>query len=395
MKVASIIAEFNPFHNGHKVPIDAARALVGEHGAVLCVMSGNAVQRGDLAVVSKFCRAEMALRAGADLVIELPAVYALGSAEHFALGAVSLIESLGVEDNTLVFGSETAETVALEEVARALDQPQTQSAIADAMAAGVSYPVACQMVLDHSCTHAEVLRQPNNLLGIAYLRAIAQSGAGLRVHSVLRHGVAHDAAQAVGQYAAASYLRGAIYKEALEADYIPVEARGLLKEELKLGWASLEKIEAVVLTLLRHAKEPMGGYLGDSEGLSQRIMVAAKEVASLQALYERVKTKRYPMARIRRLVFAMCLGLCAADRVGAPPYIRVLAANERGRSLLRATRKTRRAEVISRAAAVWKLDARAIRMFEIECMVTDLQKLCLDAPAHRCGGSEWRKNPKI
>jgi len=399
MKVAGIIAEFNPFHKGHTLPIIEARRVVGADGSLVCIMSGNCVQRGDLAVFHKKARAEAAICCGADLVIELPASYVLGSAEKFARGGIALLASLGTSDLYLAFGSETADGLALMEATRALDLPETQAKIASGMREGLSYGTACQKALGEAGAHASLLQTPNNLLAIEYLRAIHRLGADIKPLPVQRQGVAHDSETPHGEYASASHLRTLFHEgKAEEAwGYMPEEAADIFRRELAQGRGPVEigQLEQTILTLLRLQREPVGGYLDDSEGLSRRIRNIVAEAATLGELLEKVKTKRYHLSRIRRLILGMCLGLTSADRPETPPYIRPIAANQKGQALLRQLTKTATLPILSRGGEVKKLDQEVRRVFEVESMVTDLQALCFCNDIHRCGGSEWRTNHRL
>ncbi|MCL2842989.1 MAG: nucleotidyltransferase family protein [Oscillospiraceae bacterium] len=395
MKIAGIIAEFNPFHNGHVVPIEAARATVGTEGAVVCVMSGNCVQRGDLAVFHKSARAHAAVAAGADLVVELPAPYVLGSAEPFARGGVALLSAIGASE--LVFGCETASRDALAYVAEALDTPEVQNTIRAKMTEGLPYGAACQSALNECEVVGNVLRSPNNLLGIEYIRAIRYSGVDMRPLPVHRQGVGHHSSTPAEGYASATYLRNLLFDGTEPWDYMPDAAAGIFRREQQMGRgpAGAARIEAVMLALLRLQAPPATGYLDDSEGLSTRIRNAASRAGSLAELWEGAKTKRYHLSRIRRLTLSMCLGLTPSDRPAMPPYIRPLATNETGRGLLRRLTKVTTTPIISRAGDAKTLGTAAARMIEIEAAVTDLQALCFQETALRRGGSEWKIVPNL
>jgi len=399
MKIAGIIAEFNPFHKGHTLPIIEARRAIDEDGYVVSIMSGNCVQRGDIAVFRKKARAEAAILCGADLVIELPAPYVLGSAEKFARGGIALLASLGASDLYLAFGSETADGTALTEIAKGLDMPETQEKISAGMTEGLSYGIACQRALEEADAQAALLQTPNNLLAIEYLRAIHRLGADIKPLPVKRQGVDHDSETPHEGYASASHLRTLLQEDKAEQvwDYMPEEAANIFCQELTqgCGLAGIGQLEQTILTLLRLGQEPTEGYLNDSEGLSRRIINNAREVATLEELLKETKTKRYHLSRIRRLILSMCLGLTPADRPETPPYIRPIAVNQKGQTLLRQIRTTAALPILSRGGEVKKLGREAQRVFEIESAVTDLQALCFREPIDRRGGSEWRTNHRF
>jgi len=405
MPLTGIIAEFNPFHLGHAVPIAAAREAMEGAGTVVCVMSGNCVQRGDLAIFSKVARAEAAVRCGADLVVELPLSYVLGSAERFAEGAVALLASMGEPETYLAFGCEKADGAGLAAAASALDTREVQERIRAGMRTGLSYGSACQAALNIEGEVAALLKTPNNLLGIEYLRAIHRLGANITPLPVAREGVAHDSGIPAGGYASASHLRSLLHSAGANiarplsevADpwtYMPAVAAEVFRRELTSGRgpASLEQIEAAVLSLLRLQEPPEGGYLDDSEGLSLRLAAIARKVGSFRELLEASKTKRYHLSRIRRLILVMCLGLTSAHRPKLPPYIRVLAAGERGRVLLRRLAKGASLPVLSRPGEGRRLGLVASELLAKESAATDLMALCFTGPARR-GGGEWRTVP--
>ena len=397
MKTAAIIAEFNPFHYGHMVPIQAARKQVGEDGLVLCIMSGNAVQRGSLAIASKFARGRMALSAGADLVVELPAVYVLGSAQVFARGAVGLYHAMGFLENNLIFASEAGQIELLKTAAMLLEQESTQEKIKEEMQKGQSYAAACQNALGRVGAGA-VLQAPNNLLGIEYIRAIHHwQATNIAAHTVLRQGPDHDGTSPCGQFASASYLREKIAQGEAAWDYMPQRAADILQGEMRQGHAPIymEGVEQAILALVRQGAVHPGGHLDDSEGLSGRIRQSARQAGSLEELYQLAKTKRYPMSRIRRMVLTMALGVGAEDRPVAPPYIRVLAAGANGQAALRQMEKTAKIPIISRPGQIKRLDMKAQKVFSVEERVTDLFALGKKEVELRRAGGEWREKPAL
>ncbi|MCL2587968.1 MAG: nucleotidyltransferase family protein, partial [Oscillospiraceae bacterium] len=336
--------------------------------------------------------------AGADLVVELPLPYVLGSAERFAMGGIAILAAVGAERTYLAFGCETPDTEALIATARTLDSPEVQAKIKAGMGAGLSYGAACQAACD-----TPLLQTPNDLLGIAYIRAIHRLGVDIKPLPVKRLGVAHDSDVPADGYASATYIRkllqgGGDFATSRSSPwpFLPATAADIFARELAEGRgpASLERLEDTVLALLRLRETPVTGYLDDSEGLSNRIIGAAAGVGSFAELLEEVKTKRYHLSRIRRLILGMCLGLTPSHRPEVPPYIRVLAANQVGQSLLRQMSKTGGLPVITRAAEANKLGAVAAEIMQKEAAVTDLQALCFSGEARK-GGSEWRTTPHI
>lgn len=383
METAGIVAEYNPFHRGHAWHIAETRRRLGGDAPVVCVMSGHWVQRGECALADKWLRAALALDRGADLVVELPTPWAMASAESFARGAVSLLAATGVVD-VLSFGSETGELAPLEEAAAALDAPDYPERLRAALGRGLSFPAARQEAAGAACLSA-----PNNNLGVEYLRSLRALGSTIRPLTVPRQGAGHDG-PAAGGYASASELRRLLRagRGAEAAPYLTAPWSGEL--------ADMQHIERAVLARLRTMGEGDWAALpdgGGAEGLPSRLAKAAREAVSLEDFYARAKTRRYPHARLRRLALAAFLGLTAAERPAAPPYVRVLGLGGRGRALLRRMKDTCPLPVIVKPAQARELDGPARTLFESEARYTDLYGLCFPAP--RPCGAEWIHSPVV
>lgn len=378
MKAVGIIAEYNPFHRGHGWHIAETRRLLGDNKPVICVMSGNWVQRGECALVDKWERAEMALRGGADLVLELPLPWAISSAEQFAKGGVEILRATGVVD-TLSFGSESGEIGKLQRIAEGLESKDYQSSLRTITDKGISFAEARQRAVI-SCLgkDGELLKNPNDNLGVEYLRA---AGRSMEAIAVRRMGAAHDGAESLDGYASATLLRQMARRGAWE------EMKGFLaREDLELikagGTADMERMERALLTRLRTMKEEEFSSLPDcgaAEGLPSRMKKAAKKAESLEAFYSLVKTRRYTHARIRRLALWAFLGLEEKDRPAAgPSYLRVLGMNEQGKGLLREMKKTATLPIITKPSHIRGLGGEAQHLFALECRGTDLYGLCFD-----------------
>ena len=383
METAGIVAEYNPFHRGHAWHIAETRRRLGGDAPVVCVMSGHWVQRGECALADKWLRAALALDRGADLVVELPTPWAMASAESFARGAVSLLAATGVVD-VLSFGSETGELAPLEAAAAALDAPDYPERLRAALGRGLSFPAARQEAAGAACLSA-----PNNNLGVEYLRSLRALGSTIRPLTVPRQGAGHDG-PAAGGFASASELRRLLRAGRGEeaAPYLTAPWSGEL--------ADMQHIERAVLARLRTMGEGDWAALpdgGGAEGLPSRLAKAAREAVSLEDFYTRAKTRRYTHARLRRLALAAFLGLRAAERPAAPPYVRVLGLGGRGRALLRRMKDTCPLPVIVKPAQARELDGPARALFEAEARYTDLYGLCFPTP-RPCGG-EWTHSPVV
>ena len=383
METAGIVAEYNPFHRGHAWHIAETRRRLGGDAPVVCVMSGHWVQRGECALADKWLRAALALDRGADLVVELPTPWAMASAESFARGAVSLLAATGVVD-VLSFGSETGELAPLEDAAAALDGPGYPERLRAALGRGLSFPAARQEAAGAACLSA-----PNNNLGVEYLRSLRALGSTIRPLTVPRQGAGHDG-PAAGGFASASELRRLLRAGRGE------EAAPYLTAPWSGEFADMQHIERAVLARLRTMGEGDWAALpdgGGAEGLPSRLAKAAREAVSLEDFYTRAKTRRYPHARLRRLALAAFLGLRAAERPAAPPYVRVLGLGGRGRALLRKMKDTCPLPVIVKPAQARELDGPARTLFESEARYTDLYGLCFPAP--RPCGAEWIHSPVV
>lgn len=336
--VTGIICEFNPFHGGHKYLIDKIKK---EGNSVICCMSGNFVQRGEFAVYDKFKRTKAALTGGADLVIELPSACATLSAEGFASSAVKLLEATGIIDE-IAFGAETKDIEALKSAAQMLNKNDIKQNITREMKKGLSYPIARKNILN-----TDLLDFPNNILACEYLRF-----ASVPCRAIKRIGKGHDTDDML-------YSASAI-RATLKNDEI----------------SSMLNCEAAVLSALRKMNKADFLNIADvSEGLENRIFDAVRNASSLNELYSLIKTKRYTMARIRRIILRSYLGIY--DNTAHAPYIRILGFNSAGRYLLSAMKKKANLPIITKYS---ECSGSIKDYFEQECKYTDLYNLGYKKP---------------
>lgn len=393
MKIAGIVAEYNPFHNGHADHILRTRDLRGDAGAthVVAVMSGNFVQRGEPAMFPKPERVRAALLGGGDLVLELPAPWALSSAERFALGGVSLLNALGCVD-VLSFGSECGDLDALREAAETMSAPSYIQQVKYRMEMGGSAAEAQQQVLAElgGSRAARLLDTPNNVLGVEYLKALRRLGSPITPFTVPRTGAAHDADIPVGGTASASFLRRLARENRWNnaAPYLPPEEFEYLTAALAAGRAPADpaRMERALLLRLRAASAAqIAGIAGASEGLENRLLTAAASAESLQTLLTAVKTKRYPLTRLQRLVWSAAIGISADMAAEEPPYLRVLGLNERGAEILAAARHSATRPLLSRATQADALDGFARKVWQVECRAGEWFALMTPTPLPRGG----------
>ena len=379
MKVSGIICEYNPFHNGHLYHIRKTRENGATH--IAAVMSGNFVQRGDTAVMDKLERARLAVRSGADLVIELPVQYSLASAENFASGAVHLLDSLGAVDE-LSFGSECGDTQKLLKAMETVDLAALTHAdeIKSIMEKGYTYPRALNSVVNgYDPEAAAVIAEPNNTLAVEYLRALKRSGSAMEPFTVMREKAAHDGTEASDGFASASMLREMIENGESIDSFTTDEWAAAVRNAIKNGeTASLSRLERVILYKLRTCSvEEIAQICDVGQGLEHRIY-GARMAGSLDELLFTVKTKRYTMARIRRIMLALLIGITKTDMEQLPPYGRILAFNERGREILARAKGSAVIPFGSSIAKLSQLGDTAERFAELEIRASDIYGLALD-----------------
>ena len=391
MKTAGIIAEYNPFHNGHAWQIGRLREQGFTHIAV--AMGGNFLQRGSAALCEKHLRARMALRGGADLVVELPLTWACAPAQRFAAGGVALLDALGCVDS-LAFGSECGDLSLLRRAARAAADPEVCRGTAGLLQSGITYAAARQQAVAglYPREVAAVFAQPNNNLCVEYLRALEARHSPLEPLALPRMGAAHDSAGTCGGYASASRLRELLREGGLRqaAPFVPPAALSLLEQAAADGQlpAALSRGEAALLAQLRRMTPQDFSALPDlSEGLEHRLYDAARGACSLSEFLLAAKTKRYPLARLRRLTLAAFLGI-RQPLAPLPPYLRVLGFNRRGRELLALAGQNARLPLSHSLARLEQLGGECAATAALEARSTDLYALLL--PRVQPCGQDYR-----
>ncbi len=378
MKVTGIVAEYNPFHNGHKYMIEKCREGGATH--IVAVMSGNFVQRGSVAIMDKRARAAAALGSGADLVLELPVCLAVSTAELFARGGVSLLHALGCVD-ALGFGAECDNVELLLKAADAVCDIRVHEIIKRELEGGISYPKAREnAVLEvFGDEVASVLSQPNNILGVEYIKALKSLDSEITPEPVLRQGAAHDSLKENGEFASASALRILLERgDEAAYEYMPESSVREFERLKAVGRAPacFDESERAILSRLRMLSVSDIRNAPDvSEGLENRIYNAIQTATSLEELYDIIKTKRYTHSRIRRIITALYLGIKPEDAKLQVPYIRVLGFNERGREILKLAKETAKLPVVMKSSQIDTLSDYAKHVFELECKATNLYNL--------------------
>ena len=328
MKITGIICEYNPLHLGHKKQIDYLRRTIGEDCGIVCLMSGNFVQRGSPAIVDKMRRAEAAIRSGADLVLELPVTYALSSAEGFAAGGVRILS--GFCDH-LCFGAETADADALRSLASALLREAFSRVLKEKLADGVSFPVAREAALTAMGHDAALLKTPNNILAVEYCKAILAQGSSMKPMPILRQGSYHDQlpdTENPSATAVRTLMSSTNWKR-----FVPPEAVNCFDGAPLHTLAAGERAILARLRTMTDAEFEALPY--GSEGLWRKFMHASRQMATVEDILSATKSKRYTRTRLDRMLLCAFLGITEADLSREAPYVRALAFNDRGREILK------------------------------------------------------------
>ena len=328
MKIAGIICEYNPLHLGHRKQLQLLRAQLGADCGIVCLMSGNYVQRGAPAVLDKSCRAEAAVRSGADLVLELPVTYALSSAEGFAAGGVKILSQLC---DYLSFGAESGSAESLLETAKLLLSPEFPEQLHRQLEKGASFPVARQAALEAMGADSSALLQPNDILAVEYCKAILAQNTKMIPLPHLRQGCYHDTA-IDPENPSATALRQAMADGGDWLCYVPEEARSVLENASMHTLAAGEK--AILARLRTMTDAEFEALPFGSEGLWRKLMHASRRESTLAQILAATKSKRYTHTRLQRMILCAFLGI-TEEMMSAPvPYVRVLAFNHRGREIL-------------------------------------------------------------
>lgn len=344
--ILGIVSEYNPFHNGHLRHLQQSKEIT-KTSFTVAIMSGNFVQRGDTSLINKWAKAEMALQAGVDLVIELPTLYAISSAENFADGAVKILDSLGVVDY-ISFGSEIGEIAPLDDVANILykEPKEFSSLITTQLKSGLSYPkareIALQQFFGSSKKYSDILNNPNNILGVEYLKSLKRRKSHIIPITIKRDYSDYNSKTIKNGYASATAIRTMIQEKKNVHYVVPYETYEILDENLLAGKVvpSIKVFEKEIIYNLRKMTLDEISKLPDvSEGLENKIKLAANNCNTLDELIEKIKSKRYTQTRIQRILLYALLNITEKDintsrRV--TPYIRVLGFNKHGKRIISA-----------------------------------------------------------
>ena len=378
MQTVGVICEYNPFHLGHARQLELLRQKLGPETAIVCLMSGNYVQRGEPAIFDKCVRARAAVEAGADLVLELPVTAVLRSAEGFAAEGVRILSALGC--GFLSFGCESGDGDASLRAAEASCMPEFEQALHTNMQTGLSYAAARQRALEALGQDGRLLMKPNDILAFEYCRALLTQNSPMRPLAVLRPGDYHaDTPDAENPSATA--VRRLILSGGDWRRYVPAEC---LYEEAAphtLIWG-----ERAMLARLRGLeKQDWARAAHGSEGLWSKVWRAVQTQPDYESILAAAKSRRYPRTRLQRLLLCAYLGIDAGQLAEVPPYVRALAYDERGQTLLRQAKK--RGEICLVNAGQRPPD---LPYYAMECRAADLYTLFGAPGTCCCAGMEQK-----
>ena len=345
-KVLGIIAEYNPFHNGHLYQIQKAKEQVGAD-YVIAVMSGNFVQRGNTSLVNKWVKAKMALMNEVDLVIELPTIYSISSAENFAEGAIKLLDSLKIV-NTVCFGTETGDFAAINNIVRVMcEQPKEYTTmLSHELKKGFSYPRAREnalmVYLNDVKRYANIMSGSNNILAIEYLKALRKYRSKMSPLAIQRRNVFYNDERIVDEYASSTAIRKMASRGQFDdmRKVMPTNAYMLLTDEIKKGDFVIDVVEfekEIIYTLRKMSIDEIAQLQDVTEGLEYSIKEAANSFNNITDVIDAIKSKRYTQTRIQRILLYALLGITKKDYEASKkvtPYVRVLGFNEKGKELI-------------------------------------------------------------
>lgn len=342
-KILAIVAEYNPFHNGHLYHLQKSKKMLNPDYSI-CIMSGNFCERGDTSIIDKWSKTESAIRCGFDLVIELPVVYSISSAENFAEGCLKILEPF--DNVTLSFGTECSDLDALNNIANVLyNEPKEFSTIlTHELSKGLSYPKAREnallLYLNDVRKYANVLSSPNNILGIEYLKAIKRLKSKVTPFTIKRIDSGYNSLKIKDRLASGTAIRNLIKNNEDVKKLIPTPSFNILSDNIAHGKIvnGIHVFEKeIIYTLRKMTIQEISNLQDVTEGLENSIKQAANSCNNLEDLINSIKSKRYTRSRIQRILLYSILNITKKDiqdSYKAKPYIRVLGVSNHGKSLL-------------------------------------------------------------
>lgn len=400
MQAIGIVAEYNPFHNGHQYHIEQTKSIQQADGFV-AVLSGNFTQRGEAAIFDKWTRTEMALCSGVDLVLELPVVFAVRSAGYFASGAVQTLAATGIV-TALSCGVESTQATELEQLAQFLSEESSafQSALQQQLQLGLSFPSARQKALEQlKIAGANQLESPNNTLALHYLQSIQQKQLPITPLLISRLGNYNSNLLPSNGFASASAVRKLLLEEnSLWQEQIPKPVQQIIHRQLQQGYLPMHNayFTQIIFALLRRSTpEQLAEIIEMNEGLENRIITAAHQTNTLDELCMAIKSKRYPYSRIQRSLIHLLLNLSQSVKEWEEPqYLRVLGFNQTGQKMLKEMKKKAQLPILIRPARQKTLlNQQGQQMLAFDCRATNLYTLGYPLPMLRETNLDYRKAP--
>lgn len=395
MKIIGIVAEYNPFHNGHAFQVSHSKETLGADG-VVAIMSGNFVQRGYPALLNKWLRAEMAVKSGVNLVLELPTYYATASAEPFAEGAVTLLHHTGVITH-LSFGSEIDDLDTLSKLAQIISAPDEAYLLAleEGLKSGLSYPKARAMaLLDSGNAHPSInLNQANAILVIEYLKALKKLDSSITPFIVKRRGKGYHDETLDSPMVSATGIRKAFFEKLSIEHLMPMPAAEVLSRNAHLS-SRIEDFELPLLYKIRSmTPDSMQAIREVNEGLENRISEAGRLCGDYHCLTAQIKTKRYTMTRINRTLLNLYLDIDKQKpNLDKDGYFRVLAFDEIGQKIIRLIKKNGYHPIITNINKHPDLVA-GNPLLQLDIKATNLYQLGKQSATDRKGGLDFTTSP--
>ncbi len=366
MNKAGVICEFNPFHNGHKFLLQNIKSNYADD--IICIMSGHFVQRGDIAICDKYTRTKAALNNGADMVVELPTVYAVSNSNIFAENGVLMAKSLGCD--ILCFGAEDKLDDLLK-ISEFLESYDAQNIIKEQMTNGEYYPKALYHAIKQTQGEdlANISKKPNNILALEYISACKKHN--IKPIAIKRTGTNHDSEKTVDIYTSASNIRKMIKNGESYENFTPMKIK---------NYAELEKIESAILYKIKTSSAEELKNLADiNEGLENRIIKIARSKNSINELLSALKTKRYTHARLRRILIYSLLAISNEMQHTPVPYIRVLGINKNKTYLM----KSWDLPLITKVSRGYKaLNFNAQKIFNVDIKTSEIFSIALQSKSN-------------
>ncbi|MFI3115200.1 MAG: nucleotidyltransferase family protein [Clostridia bacterium] len=389
MKNIAIICEYNPFHNGHKLQIDKILEKFGSDTNIICIMSGNFVQRGDFAIFDKHTRAKSAILGGANLILELPLPYAISSAEFFAKGAVYVLNQLNCIDY-LCFGSECGDIDTLTDISNHILDPSFFEKVQDCMQKGISYPNALDEVLNKiNVKFSEIIKNPNNTLGIEYIKALNLSKSTIKPITITREKTGYHSDFEISDISSASYIRKNIESDIFHL--MPEKSANNIKLASKF---SIYNVENSILSHLKRKDSEFFKSIRDcNEGLENKIVSSLKKVTSLDELYTEIKSKRYTNSRIHRIILNSYLEISKKHTDTSPKYTKVLAFDDKGRQILKKLKDCSEFAIITKPSAEYNLCFEGRELLSLDILSTDLFFMACEDKSCRKSNFEMTTSP--